>query len=276
MPVILDSIRIFNAKIMDKNLLDTACNLADIAGNIARSYFRKKIDISLKSSKSAVTEADLQIEKSLRNYLKTTYPDHNVLGEEYGSTENNSEYLWVIDPIDGTTAFICGKPTFCTLISLLYKNEPILGIIDQPIIRERWIGEINKKTIFNDVECEVSSKDSDFLRLNCTTPLMFANERQKVFESVQDQMKISSYGGDGYAYGLLASGYIDIILEADLKFHDVVALIPIIKGIGGKITDWSGNEINNRSFDGTVLASINTLIHQKILNIIQSSYNLKE
>jgi inositol-phosphate phosphatase/L-galactose 1-phosphate phosphatase/histidinol-phosphatase len=261
---------------IDKEFLVAAKVMADIAGEISRSYFRRKVDISLKSAKSAVTEADLKIEKGLTEHLKITYPDHSILGEEYGSTKNNSEYLWVIDPIDGTTAFICGKPIFCTLIALLYKDEPILGIIDQPIIGERWIGEINKKTIFNGVEGAVINENPNFLRLNCTTPLMFSKEQQKVFELVQSKVAISSYGGDGYAYGLLASGYIDIILEADLKFYDVAALIPIIKGIGGKITDWSGDEINSKTFNGTVLATRNITIHQKVLEVIQLRQSLKE
>lgn len=261
--------------IINEKLLIAAHEMANIAGEISKSYFRKKIDVLLKSPKSAVTEADLKIEKTLREYLKVNYPDHSILGEEYGSTETDSEYLWVIDPIDGTTSFTCGKPTFCTLIALLYRNEPTIGIIDQPIIKERWVGLADEKTTFNGVKCSHFCDNPDFLRLNCTTPLMFSEEERKVFELIQDKVEISAYGGDGYAYGLLASGYIDIILEADLKFYDVAALIPIIKGVGGKITDWDGNEIDSRGFDGRVLATRDTAIHQKILNM-SSTINSKD
>ena len=146
---------------IDKELLTTAHELANIAGDIARSYFRKsKIGISCKNAKYLVTEADLKIENAIRKYLNTKYPDHSILGEEYGISSKKSDYLWVIDPIDGTTSFICGKPTFCTLIALLYKNKPILGLIDQPITQERWTREIGKITQFNDEECAIGM-DSD-------------------------------------------------------------------------------------------------------------------
>ena len=213
---------------IDKKLLATAHELAEIAGEIARSYFRKnKIDMSLKNAKYLVTEADLKIENELRKYLNLTYPDHSILGEEYGINSKNSEYLWVIDPIDGTTSFICGKPTFCTLIALLYKNKPILGLIDQPINKERWVGEGGKISKFNDVECHNNLQGSGLLRLNCTTPMMFSANQRKIFELVQSIVDISCYGGDGYAYGLMASGHVDIIMEADLQFYDVAALIPV-------------------------------------------------
>lgn len=254
---------------IDKEFIASAHELAEIAGEIARFYFRSNnVETALKNAKSLVTEADLKIENEIRKYLNIKHPKHSVLGEEYGSSNKNSEYLWVIDPIDGTTSFICGKPTFCTLIALLHNNKPILGIIDQPINNERWLGEIGKNSKFNNAECSNNLHETGLLRLNCTTPMMFSNKQREIFESVQTIADISCYGGDAYGYGLMASGHIDIIMEADLKFYDVAALIPVIKGTGGQITDWHGNELNNEDFNGTVLASRTMKIHEKILNII--------
>ena len=254
--------------IIDEKFLTTAYELADIAGAISKDYFRKKMGMSLKNAKCLVTEVDLKIEKKLRKYINIIYPDHGILGEEYGITNKNFNYLWVIDPIDGTTSFICGKPTFCTLIALLYKNKPLLGIIDQPINKERWVGKVGRISKFNDIECPNNLQDIGLLRLNCTTPLMFSKKQRKIFESVQAIAGISCYGGDGYAYGLMASGHIDIIMEVDLKFYDVAALIPIIEGIGGKITDWNGKKLSNKNFDGTILATRTPEIHSKIISMI--------
>jgi inositol-phosphate phosphatase/L-galactose 1-phosphate phosphatase/histidinol-phosphatase len=246
---------------VNEKLLSTANKLADIASMITKSYFRNKVDSSMKNTSSLVTAADLNIEKAIREYIKNEYPEHSILGEEYGLNNNKSEYLWVIDPIDGTNSFICGKPTFCTLIALLHNNEPIIGIIDQAITNERWIGQKGKKTTYNDTEC--SSIESDIIRINCTTPLMFSEKQRKTFNKIQEMADISCYGGDGYAYGLLASGYIEIIMEADLQFYDVAALIPIIEGMDGVITDWSGNNINFSKFDGTIIATQNKEIFNK-------------
>ena len=197
-----------------------------------------------------------------------TYPNHGILGEEYGIKNESSDYLWVIDPIDGTTSFSCGKPTFCTLIALLYKNEPVLGIVDQPINKERWVGEFGKMTQFNNRPCFNDPRDISLLRLNCTTPMMFSKKQRKIFEFIQTLADISCFGGDAYAYGLMASGYIEIIMESDLKFYDVAALIPIIKGAGGIITDWCGAEIYKENFNGTVLAAQTPEIHRKIISMI--------
>ncbi len=254
--------------IIDRKFFATAHELADMAGEISRFYFRREIGMSLKNAKYVVTEADLIIEKKLRKHINVTYPDHDILGEEYGITSKNSEYLWVIDPIDGTTSFACGKPTFCTLIALLYKSKPVLGLIDQPINKERWVGEIGKISKFNDVECFNNLQNTGLLRLNCTTPLMFSKKQIEIFESIQAIADISCYGGDGYAYGLMASGHIDIIMESDLKFYDVAALIPIIEGVGGKITDWSGKELSSKNFDGAVFAARTPEVHRKIVGMI--------
>ena len=252
---------------MMPNLLKIANALADKAGFISRKYFRTAHSISLKKNLSAVTKVDLLIEQTLRDYLTKCCPDHSIEGEEYDSKHGDSEYTWVIDPIDGTAGFACGKPIFCTLIALLRGQTPVIGIIDQPITRERWQGIAGKKTMFNAITCSVS-KLNKCIKLSCTTPEMFNLNQLKKFEKVRKLASVMSFGGDGYAYGLLASGHVDVILEANLKFYDVAALIPVIEGMGGIITDWKGRTIISNNFDGTVLATGNKKLHKIILSVV--------
>jgi inositol-phosphate phosphatase/L-galactose 1-phosphate phosphatase/histidinol-phosphatase len=254
-----------------EDFLEFANYLADTSGIIAKKYFRQNIKIDIKGeiSSPAVTKADLEIEKTFRNEIAKKFPEHNILGEEFDKTTNNSKYTWVIDPIDGTTAFICGKPLFTTLISLFEDGESILGIVDEPISNERWCGAKGKQTTLNNIPC-FTNKNPDLkaLRLNCTTPFMFSESEYKKYELVAKISKIKSFGGDAYAYALLSSGFIEIVLESDLKIYDVAPLIPIIKGAGGIITDWQNQEINLKDFNGTALASCNKEIHKMVLNTI--------
>lgn len=253
---------------LEKNFFTTAHKLADIAGKISKQYFRNQIGASFKDNASLVTEADLRIEEALSEYIHNTYPTHSILGEEYGLTQKQSDYVWVIDPIDGTTSFMCGKPTYTTLIALLYQNCPILSIIDQPIMSERWLGATDQITELNGHPCIQQPYDVNLLRLNCTTPDMFSQKQKEIFTAVEKKAQVTCYGGDGYAYGLMASGYIDIIMEADLQYYDVAALIPIIEGMGGVITDWQGNLINQETFDGTILATRHPEIYALMLNLM--------
>jgi inositol-phosphate phosphatase/L-galactose 1-phosphate phosphatase/histidinol-phosphatase len=251
-----------------QEMLKVAETLADIAGEIARRYFRNNVITSLKDNKSPVTIADLEIETALREYLTRHFSEHGILGEEYGLQTAQSEFLWVLDPIDGTTSFICGKPTFCTLIGLLKNEKPLLGIIDQPIIQDRWVGAVATSTTWNKVACFTHPGNST-LRLSCTSQEMLVTEQQiKKFAVVRKLAAVVSYGGDAYAYGLLAAGYIDIIMESDLKFYDVAAIIPIIEGAGGCITNWQGESLTMDNFDGTAIAVSSKELHAKVLAAI--------
>ncbi len=255
-------------------MLNIANTLADIAADIARSYFRREISLSLKKGIYPVTQVDLEIEMALRQYLNKTLPDHGILGEEYDFKSTNSEYIWVIDPIDGTISFTTGKPTFCTLIALLKDDKPLFGIIDQPISKERWVGNLAQQSSLNGIPCHTNVNYSpDFIKLSCTTPEMFVSKTQiKKFESIRKLASVVSYGGDAYSYGLLASGLIDVIFEADLQYYDIAALIPIIEGSGGMITDWNGNLPNRHNFNGTILATANKKLHDQILELIRENY----
>lgn len=240
---------------MEKKWADAANTMADLAASIAKEYFRKTIEFHRKLDGTSVSGVDLAIEKAIRDYLEKYYPEHGILGEEYGCYEKDSEYIWVIDPIDGTASFLSGKPTFCTLIALLKNDEPILGLISQPILQERWLGIKNQRTLFNGQPISMSPSKKMGLRFSCTTPQMFKTSEEKlIYQSISQQAAIASYGGDAYAYGLLALGFIDLILEADLDYYDIAALIPVIEGVGGQLTDWQNCAISKNTFKGQVLA----------------------
>jgi inositol-phosphate phosphatase/L-galactose 1-phosphate phosphatase/histidinol-phosphatase len=254
------------------NFLDFANLLADKASEISNIFFRKNIDIGIKGEikSPAVTQADLTIEGLLREQIKQTYPNHSILGEEFTNEYKQSDYTWSIDPIDGTTAFTCGKPLFTTLIALLEKNKPILGLVDQPILKERWTCVNGNFTLFNGKKCSVNKNVNEkAIKLNATTPFMFNEEQFEKFKKVGKIAKIKSFGGDGYGFCLLASGFIDIIVEADLQIYDIAPIIPIIQGSGGIITDWQGKEINFNNFKGEVVCSCDTELHKKVVELLK-------
>ena len=252
------------------DLVAMANTLADIAENTVKQFFRSEFSMTLKESLSPlVTQADLAIEAQVREYLAKEVPEHAILGEEYGKGGAESEYLWVIDPIDGSSAFSCGKPTFTTLIALLERGKPIIGVINQPILKERWCGVAGRKTVFNNHVCDTGEvSKSGVIRISCTTPFMFDAGGWKKFEKLKRTCTVSSFGGDGYSYGLLASGFVDVVMEADLQIYDISSAIPIINGAGGCITDWLGNDITLDTFKGTAIATRNRSLHEKVLAII--------
>lgn len=253
---------------MKQHWAQTANALADLAAPIAKKFFRKPVELRLKQDGSSVSTADLAIELAMRDYLQIHHPEHSILGEEYGTT-GNSEYTWVLDPIDGTASFLSGKPMFCTLVALLHHGQPILGLVSQPILEERWLGIAGARTLFNgEMIPHCPAPEQKHLRFSCTTPQMFrSNEEKLMYKKACKQATICSYGGDAYAYGLLALGMIDMILEADLAYYDIAALIPIIEGVGGQITDWQGQRIEFEHFNGQVLALRQISDRQRSLSI---------
>lgn len=229
-----------------ESYIDLAHQLADAAATVTRRYFRSPFDVETKADASPVTIADRESETAMREMLKRAVPDHACFGEEYGLEFGSGDcrYTWVLDPIDGTKSFITGKPLFGTLISLLYDGTPILGIIDQPILKERWLGVSGRPSTLNGREIKARAcKEMRLAYLYATTPHMFSGRTEASFNKVRDQVKIPMYGCDCYAYGLLAAGLCDLVIEADLKPYDYMALVPIIKGAGGEITDWKGREL---------------------------------
>lgn len=235
-----------------QDFIDIARALADEAGEIARKYYRTAFDIERKGDDSPVTIADRAIETKLREMLAELRPDDGILGEEFGTVDGVSGYTWVIDPIDGTKSFMIGRPTFGTLIALCEGDVPVLGIIDQPILRERWAGVRGQATTFNGAEVTTRACASlDEAVIGSTSPAMFS-ALNRIHEAFDQNCKMV-WGGDCYMYGLLASGHLDMTLEACLSPYDFAALVPIIEGAGGKICDWDGAPLTLKS-DGRVVA----------------------
>ena len=240
-------------------------SLANGAGEIALRYFRRPIAVDVKADASPVTEADRQIETLIRKRIRERYPSHGLLGEEHGRDAGSSSLTWVIDPIDGTKSFISGMPTFGTLIALLDGETPLLGVIDHPALRERWVGRAGMPTRSNGRICRTRACTSlaDTV-LYATTPDMFKGAARTRFEAVSGRARMRRFGGDCYAYALLASGFIDAVLEAQLKPYDFMALVPVIEGAGGVISDWRGRPLGLES-DGRVVAAATPALHREIL-----------
>ena len=233
-----------------------AHRLADAAGAAIRPLFRAAFTHEAKADASPVTEADRAAEAAMRSILSTERPDDGIIGEEYGAERVDASRQWVLDPIDGTVSFMAGRPIFGTLIALLQDGWPVLGIIDQPIGGERWVGALGKPTLFNGqpVRTRACRKLAD-ATLATTGPQYFADHDAEHFMALAGQTahKRLIFGGDGYNYGLLASGHIDLVVEAGLKLHDYAALVPIVEGAGGTMSDWNGDPLNADSA-GHVLA----------------------
>lgn len=251
--------------------IDFAHCLADTARPLARHYYRQDIGTEVKGDKSPVTIADRAIEAQLRERIAEKYPDHGIWGEEEGAKDLDADYIWIIDPIDGTKSFMIGKPTFGTLIGLLYKGHPVIGIIDQPISEERWVGVSGRRTELNGlpITTRFHTQDISEAVLAATGPEYFDGYDEFEFKNLTKETRFTVYGGDCYIYGLLASGRLDLIAEGTLKPHDFFPLIPIIEGAGGTITDCHGDLLSFES-DGTVLASANRIIHEQALEMIKS------
>ena len=250
--------------------LEFAHTLADTAGRIARMYFRTPYDVAIKKDATPVTIADREIEHALRALIRERFPSHGIIGEESDAVKPDAEYAWVLDPIDGTKAFMAGRPTFGVLIALCYQRVPILGIIDQPVNGERWVGAKDRPTLLNDQPVTVRPCSSlDRAVLATTSPTLFPSIERAAFESICKKIHYPIFGGDCYDYALLATGGIDLIIESGLKPYDMMALVPIIEGAGGIITDWEGDPITLDS-DGHTLASGDNVIHSQVLHILNS------
>ena len=230
--------------------------LADAAGDAIRPLYRGEWSHEQKTDRSFVTEADQAAEAAMRALIEREFPGDGIIGEEYGNRNPGAGRQWVLDPIDGTTSFIAGRPIFGTLIALLQDGWPVLGVIDQPILRERWLGVTGEGTTLNGkpVRAALCSELSGAV-LATTTPHQFSGQQVEPFMQLSGavaERKII-WGGDCYNYALLASGHVDVVCEAGLKLHDFAALVPVVEGAGGTMCDWNGEPLNAES-EGLVLA----------------------
>ena len=249
-------------------LVALANSLADAARPIVARYFRTPVAVADKSDRTPVTVADREAESAMRAVLARQVPAHGVFGEEHGAERSDAEYVWVLDPIDGTKAFITGLPIFGTLIALLHRGRPVLGIIDQPILGERWLGAEGQPSTLNGQPISVRACASlDRAYMYSTAPIMFAGEVEKRHAELCRQVKLFRWGGDCYAYGLLAAGHVDLVVENSLKLYDFAALAPVITGAGGLITDWRGKALDMQS-DGSVLAAGDPALHRQASQVL--------
>ncbi|MFC7734881.1 inositol monophosphatase family protein [Roseomonas sp. GCM10028921] len=240
-----------------ERLVASAEAAADLAGAVIRPLFRSALLVEAKGDASPVTEADRGAERAIRDHIARHHPDHGVIGEEYGPERPEAEWVWVLDPIDGTRAFVTGRPIFGTLIGLLHRGRPLLGIIDQPATGERWIGVEGRRTTFRgpfggSVGCRPCPEVGG-AELSCTSPDMFPPGRDTGFQALRHAARRTTWGGDCYSYGLVALGLIDIVVEAAMKPWDWGALVPVVEGAGGRVTDHAGRPLTLES-GGDVLA----------------------
>ena len=255
---------------LPEEYLTTAINAVDTARGITAKYFRTRLDIDNKGDQTPVTVADREAEQAIHDLILKNHPDHGFFGEEGGNQTNNQQWCWIIDPIDGTKSFATGKPTFGTLLALLCDETPVLGIIDHGALDERWIGIRNQPTTYNGETCESSDvRDLSLASIYTTTLDMFEPGSFAKYSKLSEACRFRAFGGDCYSYGLLSSGFTELVCEADLKPYDYLALVPVVEGAGGIISDWNGNALSLNSGD-QVLATANSTLHQAAIDLLNT------
>jgi histidinol phosphatase-like enzyme (inositol monophosphatase family) len=256
-----------------KEILDFANYLADLSAIIAKKYFRTDNGEIAKADDTPVTKADREIERAVRNEIEKKFPDHGIIGEEYGSHNETADFVWVLDPIDGTSSFIIGRPIFGTLIGLTYKKKSVLGIMNQPITNERWVGIEGEGAWLNGekIQTRNCTKLSDAV-MCASSSFHFKENDELILKKVSALTKYQKiggviYGGDCYSYVSLASGFVDIVIDPGLKVYDYAALLPIVKMAGGIVTDWHGKDPKLKS-NVKLVASATEELHKKVLEAI--------
>lgn len=251
-----------------------ANRLADAAGEAIRPFFRSGFTHEAKEDSSPVTEADRAAEAAIRRILDAECPRDGIIGEEYGEKAGTSGRTWVIDPIDGTVSFMAGRPIFGSLLALLEENWPVLGVIDQCINRERWVGATGYPTTLNGSAVKTRTcRSLSNATLATSGPQYFTQHDGEHFMALAAKTahKRMLFGGDCYNYALLASGHIDIVVEAGLKLHDFAALVPVIIGSGGMMSDWSGEPLHADS-SGHVIAVGDPARLEDVLEAVQCDH----
>lgn len=249
--------------------LKFAHRLADASGEILLPYFSAVLEAEAKEDDSPVTRADREAESVMREMIEKEFPKHGIYGEEYGTKAPDTEYAWVIDPIDGTRAFLSQRKEWGTLIALCQKGVPVLGILNQPASGERWEAVRGGEALYNGAT--VRTRTSIALsnaELSTTSVNYFTPEQAHHAVQLAQQCGTTVRDGDCYAYGLLAKGARDIVIDAGLKPYDILALVPIIEAAGGKITAWDGKPITLTHFQ-TAMAAGDTRIHAEALEILR-------
>ncbi len=250
----------------DLSELKTFCKaLADESGKIIKKYFRSGVGVELKADFSPVTIADKKAEEIIRNMILKEFPNHGILGEEFGNENPNAEYKWIIDPIDGTKSFIHGMITFGTLIALVKNNQPVLGVINQPILNDFLIGD-NRSTELNGTKVRVRKTEKLEEALLLTTDHLNIAKYQngQKFDDLIKKVKLYRTWGNCFGYYLVATGYADIMTDPIMSVWDTAALIPVVKGAGGVITDFKGNDVLENN---SVIAASPSL-HSEVIKLL--------
>jgi inositol-phosphate phosphatase / L-galactose 1-phosphate phosphatase / histidinol-phosphatase len=244
--------------------LALAEQLADAARAMALERFRTPLAVEHKGDGSPVTIVDREIESEMRRMICAAFPGHAIRGEEFAS-EGSGEFTWVLDPIDGTKSFVTGFPLFGSLIALLQGGRAVLGVLEAPVLRERWVGCEGRPTLFNGRRVRTSScRSIEQASVYTTTAETFNAEERPRFEALGARAWLRRFGGDCYLYGMLASGHCDLVIEVQLKPHDFMAAIPIVEGAGGRISDWRGAPLGIGSEGRLVAAATEALWRQAV------------
>jgi myo-inositol-1(or 4)-monophosphatase len=255
-----------------EDLLAFAHRLADEARPLALRYFRQPLDVQIKADLSPVTLADQAIERHLRALILEHHPDHGLFGEEHGALATDREWIWVLDPIDGTKSFISGMPLFGTLIALLHFGKPVLGVVDHPALSERWVGVAGRGATYQGKPCK--TRDCDHLSdaiVMTTSPDAYgdqASEDWQRFDKVSRRARLRRFGGDCYQYALLASGHIDVVMGANLEPYDFMPMVALVRSAGGCISNWKGEELTLSHTRERVLVSATERLHQEVLSML--------
>ena len=258
--------------------------LAQVSGEVILPFFRSAIVVEDKSRGGIfdpVTEADRAAETAMRRLIAQTFPAHGVMGEEYGTERADAEYVWVLDPIDGTKSFVSGMPTWGTLIGLMHLGRPVYGMMAQPFTRERFYGDGKRARLRTLAPARGDAPPSEWMirtlrtracqslvqaTLQTTSPALIRDDADRAaYLRVEGEARLSRYGGDCYAYCALAAGFVDLVIETNLKPHDVVALTPIIEGAGGLITTWDGGDAAK---GGRILAAGDRRVYEQARRLL--------
>jgi myo-inositol-1(or 4)-monophosphatase len=248
--------------------------LATVSGEAILPFFRTSLGVENKSADARfdpVTQADRAAELAMRALIKRDFPAHGIVGEEYGNERADAEYVWVLDPIDGTKSFISGMPAWGSLIALTHFGEPVFGMMHQPFIGERFSGDGGGASYRGPAGArELHVRPCEGLGdaiLFTTSPTLMNSKDRRAFGRVEDAVKLSRYGGDCYAYCMLAAGHVDLVIETGLKPHDIVALIPIVAGAGGVVTAWDGGPATP---GGHIIAAGDRRVHEAAMALLNA------
>lgn len=248
----------------------------DAAARETLPRFRQFVDVANKESRGfdPVTEADREAERVIREVIEGRFPDHGIVGEEFGDKTGSTPYKWIIDPIDGTRAFISGIPVWGTLLALYENDRPVAGAMEQPFTGERFLALDGQSTLYRQGQTTPLKtgqvENLEHATLMTTDPNLFVAEEDQSYFVLQSACQLTRYGCDCYAYGMLASGHVDLVVESGLNIYDIAALIPIIENAGGLVTDWNGGSAHN---GGQILAAANQSIHRAAVDLLGTAQN---